>query len=361
MNDPESKQPVVRTLKELAAALGVSRTTISNAFNRPNQLSAELRDRILNSAQELGYPGPNPLARKLRIGRAGAIGVLFGDTLPYAFTDPAAIEFLRGVAQICERHHSGMLILPVVDEPNAGRMIREAAVDGFVTHCLPDGSPVIPCVLERRLPVVAVEQSKIPGVLAVEIDDANGARAAARHLLELGHRRFAILSLDLRPDGRCGRASKARLQHIQYPVTSHRLKGYQWALREVGIDPDDVPVMECPRNDRDLAYEATRELLASKQSPTAILAMSDQLAHGALQAARELDLAVPSQLSVVGFDDAPGAEGLQPPLTTVRQPLAEKGRIAASLLLEYGNASAPVADRTLGTELVIRGSTAVAE
>ena len=358
MSEQGSKSPAVRTLKDLAAALGVSRTTISNAFNRPDQLSAELRDRILGSAQELGYPGPNPLARRLRTGRAGAIGVLFGDSLPYAFTDAAAISFLRGVAQVCERHHAGMLILPVVDEPAAGRMVREAAVDGFLTQFLPDGSPVIPWVLERRLPVVAVEQSKIPGVLAVNVDDFSGARAAAQHLLDLGHRQFAILSLDLRPDGRRGRVSRSRLGRIEYPGTARRLGGYQAALREAGIDPGQVPVMECEGNNRELARQATRELLASRAPPTALLAMSDELAQGALQAAQELAVPVPERLSVVGFDDAPGADCLQPPLTTVRQPLVEKGRVAASLLLESSLDSTPTEDRLLETELIIRGSTA---
>jgi DNA-binding LacI/PurR family transcriptional regulator len=360
VSEQESKPPTARTLKDLAVALGVSRTTISNAFNRPNQLSAELRDRILNSALELGYPGPHALARKLRTGRAGAIGVLFGDTLPYAFTDAAAIAFLRGVAQVCERHHAGMLILPAVDEPAAGRMVREAAVDGFITHCLPDGSTILPWVLERQLPVVVVEQSKIPGVLSVGIDDLSGARAAARHLLDLGHRHFAILSLDLRPDGHRGLVSRARLGRIDYPGTARRLGGYQAILREAGIDLNRVPVMECSGNDRHLAREATLELLESSDSPTALLAMSDELAHGALQAARQLGVAVPERLSVVGFDDAPGAEHLQPPLTTVRQPLTEKGRVAARLLLQSAKVSADIEDYLLRTELIIRGSTAVA-
>ena len=352
----EQKSLKVRTLKQLAAALGVSRTTVSNAFNRPDQLSDALRNQILEAAREFGYAGPNPVARKLRTGRAGAVGVLFGGSLPYAFTDPAAIAFLRGVAQICEQNHSGVLILPVVNEPDAGRMIREAVVDGFVTYCLPDESPVIPCVLERGLPVTMVEQSPIAGVNSIEIDDTGGAYTAARHLLMLGHRQFAILSLDLRPDGRSGRVSAARRSQIQYALTANRLTGFETAFREAGLKAA-MPVIECPHNDRGLAREFTAKLLKGKSPPTAILTMSDELALGALQAAGDCGIPVPESLSIVGFDDIPLASQVRPALTTVRQPLAEKGRLAVEILFKQKSATEELEHHRLETSLVVREST----
>jgi len=360
MTGKQQTHPLVtiRTLKDLAAALGVSRTTVSNAFNRPDQLSPQLRERILNEAQNLGYPGPDPVARKLRTGRAAAIGVLFGDTLPYAFTDAAAIGFLRGVAQICEQHHVGMLILPVQNEPSAGKMIRDAAVDGFITYCLPDESPVIPYILERRVPTVGVEQNNMKGAVWVSIDDTAGAAAAARHLLELGHRRMAILSLDLKPDRHAGRVSDARRRGVLYQGTAHRLSGYDVAFKAAGIDPATVPVIECPGNERKLARELTMSLLQGEQAPTAILAMSDVLAAGALQAAETLGIPVPERLSIAGFDDIPLATQVRPTLTTVRQPLQEKGQLAARLLLDARLRDKGKREHILETALIVRESTA---
>src|SRR5690606_24680418 len=92
------------TLQTVADAVGVSRSTVSNAYSNPDQLSAELREKIFEVARKIGYPGPNPAARSLRRGRAGAIGVLFTDSLPYAFTDPYAVQYLRGVSEAAERY-----------------------------------------------------------------------------------------------------------------------------------------------------------------------------------------------------------------------------------------------------------------
>jgi DNA-binding LacI/PurR family transcriptional regulator len=359
MTTKRRAQRRVKTLNDLAAALGVSRTTVSNAFNRPDQLSQPLREKILDASRELGYPGPDPVARKLRTGRAWAIGVLFGDTLPYAFTDAAAIAFLRGIAQICELKHAGVLLLPAVDEPATGRMIREAAVDGFITYCLPDASPVTPYVLQRGLPAVSVEQWRTDGMSSVEIDDRNGAAAAARHVLELGHRQIAILSLDLRPDGHRGRVSAARRRHMSYGGTARRLQGYESALEEAGIDSASVPVFECPGNDRELACAYVAAMLRQRRPPTALLAMSDELALGAIQAAREHGVEVPQQLSVIGFDDAPAASLWRPGLTTVRQPLTEKGRLAAETLFRLAEEPTAAAEHHhLETQLVIRDTTA---
>ena len=112
---------------------------------------------MLQVAAELGYGGPNPAARVLRTGRARTIGVLFYDTLAYAFTDQAAIEFLKGVAEICGREQAGMLILPAEAPEVLAQKVREVVVDGFIVYCVPDGSPLFEALASRGLPVVAVE------------------------------------------------------------------------------------------------------------------------------------------------------------------------------------------------------------
>ena len=353
---PAERKPSgrARTLDDLAKAVGVSRTTASNAFNRPDQLSAELRSKILRTAEALGYPGPNPMARMLRTGRTGSIGLLFGDTLPYALDDDTSIALLKGLARVCEKRRCGLLLLPVVDNAAAAQAVRAAAVDGFILYCLPDGSPVVPQVLERRLPVVTVDSVFVEGVPSISIDDRAGAQQAATHLLELGHRRLAILSLDLQTEEHFGAVTRQRRSEIHYRPTALRLEGYGAALLEKGLDPWRVPVFECPGNSEMHARRATLELLKGPRPPTGILAMSDRFAIGAFQAALQLGLQVPGDLSVVGFDDIPAAAQFRPALTTVRQPLVEKGIAAAEMLLKK---RAPATSHVLDTGLIVREST----
>lgn len=342
------------TLKELADAVGVSRTTASNAFNRPDQLSPALRDRILSEAHRLGYPGPNPAARMLRTGRAGAIGLVFADPLPYAVGDPTAVAFLQGVARVCERAEAGLLLIPAFNPGAARSTIQAAAVDGFILYCLPFPGATVDEVLERRLPVVAVDLEAPPAVPRVGIDDRAGARMAAAHLLGLGHRRFGVIALDLLPDGHAGPVDEERRAAATYRTTVDRLDGYLEALTAAGIWPESVPVEECPGNSETAACAAASVLLRRSPRPTAILAMSDRLAFGVLRAAADAGLDVPRDLSVIGFDDIPMAAHAAPPLTTIRQPLVDKGAVAAGLLIGEIDRQSPV---LLGTELVVRAST----
>lgn len=339
------------TLLDVARAAGVSRTTVSNAFNRPDQLSAELRARVLEVARELGYTGPHPAARVLRTGRTGTIGLLFYDTLAYAFSDQAAIEFLRGVAEVCGREHAGLLILPAEEPGVLAQKVREVMVDGFIVYCLPEDSPVIEALLARGLPMVGVENPSFGVGRQILIDDRGGALAAGQHVLGLGHRHVGVVSLAMAPDGYRGPVDAARRAAARYRDTAMRCDGYLEALAAAGLQP--VGVEEEPENDAEAGAAAARRLLAQRPRPTAILTMSDVLALGVLHAASEAGLEVPGELSVVGFDDVPMAAALRPPLTTVRQPLQEKGRLAAWRLFEGAERGTDM----LPTELVVRGST----
>lgn len=337
------------TLLDVARAAGVSRTTVSNAFNRPDQLSADLRARILEVAERLGYAGPNPVARVLRTGRANTIGIVFSDPLPYLFTDPVAIALLQGVAAACEASHTGVLILPA-DAPEAvAARVREAVVDGFLVYCHDEDSPVIDALAVRGLPAVGVDLDGFALGPVVTIDDRRGAAAAARHLIGLGHRDLAVMAL---ASERAISQDSRRLARFK-PVRD-RLAGYRDAMVEAGLDPAGLRIVEEPENDPAAAEAVALRLLRRRTRPTAILAMSDVLAIGVLRAALQLGLSVPEQLSVVGFDDIPMAVDLTPPLTTVRQPLVEKGRLAAAVLLGFAGSSSA----SLPTELIVRGSTA---
>ena len=343
------------TLEDLARAAGVSRTTASNAFNRPDQLSARLRERVLGIARDIGYGGPSPAGRMLRTGRAGAIALVFADTLGYAFDDPVSLELLKGVADECEATSTGLLLLPSANDVGADA-VQHAAVDGFMVYCLSNASSTIARVLGRGVPVVTIDQGLRQGELAsVGIDDRRAARRAAEHLLGLGHRRFGVVTFELRPDGHSGRVTPERLRMADFTPSCERLLGYADALHAAGIDPATVPIEERPGNTESVGAEAARALLGSTPRPTALLATSDRLALGVMAAAREPGLRVPADLSVVGFDDIAAAATSDPPLTTIRQPLRAKGEAAARRLL------APRQTRRhqiLPTELVVRGSTA---
>ena len=165
-----SRSPTPRrraTLASLAAELKVSRTTISNAYNRPDQLSADLRERVLATAKRLGYPGPDPVARSLRTRKAGAVGLMITEPLNYSFSDPAALDFVAGLAESCEDAGQGLLLVAVgpnraVSDGSAA--VLAAGVDGFVVYSASDDDPYLQVVQQRHLPVVVVDQPKdVPG------------------------------------------------------------------------------------------------------------------------------------------------------------------------------------------------------
>ena len=341
------------TLQTIADALGVSRTTVSNAYNRPDQLAPALRDRILATARELGYSGPDPAARGLRSGRRDVVGLLFTEQLSYAFTDPAAVLLLQGIARATEAAGVALLLVPAHGR-GARSAVQDAVVDAFCIYSMPDGHPNVHAALERRLPTIVVDEPRLEGHAYVGIEDRKGARLAAEHLLGLGHRRFALLCERSRDDGYSGPMTPERERTTTYAINRERTMGYRDALEAAGIAWDRMPKHELPANHPDQGLEGARAVLATDPRPTALLAGTDQLALGALEAARERGLTVPRDLSVVGFDDVPGAAWSQPPLTTIRQPLLDKGEIAGRMLL----ADHPDREVILPVELVVRGTTA---
>lgn len=315
------------TLKRLAEELGVSPMTVSNAFNRPDQLSSALRERIVGHARERGYPGPDPLARGLRRGRAGAIGLISDTRLSYAFDDPAASAVMAAVCAAAEEEELGLLLVP----HGGPAALSSALVDGVVVYSVAEDDPLLAIAVARRLPTVIIDQPTGTSLPTVGIDDERAGGDAARHLTGLGHTRFAVVAFGLDHDDRTGPADLARRRDSPYAVSRRRLAGYAGALEDAGIVWGDVPVLECEGSVRDAGRAAAEQLLARAEPPTAILATSDVLALGVLDAAAGAGISIPGELSVVGFDDVPGAAAAG--LTTIRQDHQAKGRAAAELLL----------------------------
>jgi DNA-binding LacI/PurR family transcriptional regulator len=234
-------------------------------------------------------------------------------------------------------------------------------VDGFVVYCMAEDDQMIDAVRERRLPAVYVDdppKASARDLPIVRVDDEDGARAAAEHLLGLGHRRIGVVTFELAPHPVGGLADLRRQAQTSFRPTRLRLDGYKKALASAGVLWEDVPVYECPENVPTEGAEAARVLLGMDPRPTALLATSDQLAFGVIEAVKEMGLTVPGDVSVVGFDDVPEAARSDPPLTTVHQDHVEKGLLAGRLLVAGLEGEEPQAPAMLPTLLVQRASTA---
>jgi len=355
----DGPMPQKVTLQTIADHLGVSRTTVSNAYNRPDQLGDGLRESILSAASALGYRGPDAAGRMLRTGRTGAIGLLFTDDLRFVFTDPDTTHFMQGVAETSALAGTGLMLLPVpVGLEIAETAVPSTVVDGYLVFSVAEGHPALDWILGRGVPVVIVDEPDLGDTTSfVGIDDRLGARLAAEHLVGLGHKRIGVLMSRLGLSSEPGPASRERVHHSAVRIARERMSGYEDAIAAGGGDRESLVAWEAGGNDPDAGRRAVLEMLQTHPEISAVLCFSDQLAIGAAQAGERLGRQVPDELSIVGFDDVPRAATWDPPLTTIRQPLVDKGRAAAELLLGQitdggrGRIQLPI-------ELVVRRSTA---
>ncbi len=321
-------------MKDVAALASVSLWTVSNAFSHPERVASSTRERVLGAAAALGYAGPNPLARSLASGRTGVVALVAAGAAEPLLADTSAALVARGLIHACDR--AGVSVL-FTGHPGG------AAVDGWVLLRDASAAPAL------QGPVVAVDAPAVAGVSAVGADVAAGAAEAARHLAQLGHRRLAILSwpgCGERLEGArrgWGEAGPVEVFMARTPTGFHgRPAGRAQEERAVG------PV----RGD---GVEAARVVVGRAPRATAILALSDSLAVGALEAVRWMGLRVPEDISIAGIDDLPESAALQ--LTSVFVPYLPMGELAGAMLatlMERGEAPAP---GLMPTALTIRGTT----
>jgi len=348
-------------MTRVAEELGVSSMTISNAYNHPERVSESLREQIFETAERLGYAGPDPVARSLRRQKTNLVGVLYSNPLSYAFDDAAQVLFLKGVAAATEEAGMGLVLVPgsVGSSPNErASAVMEAAVDGFVVYSIADDDPLVEAALRRRLPTVIADQPLLEDVPYVGIDNESAAREVAGHLVDLGHERFGVVSFSIAAADRpSGIADSRRQRSATLRVTRARLAGYEAVLEAAGLPWKEVPVYECFGSSKTQGREAADALLSWDPPLTAILALSDQLALGVIEAAKERGLSVPEDLSVAGFDDVPEALTSRPPLTTVHQDHTKKGELAGRLLVAQLREEETEDTNLLPALLVVRGST----
>ncbi|MGZ4177073.1 MAG: LacI family DNA-binding transcriptional regulator [Solirubrobacteraceae bacterium] len=355
------------TLQSIADRLGCSAKTVSNAYNRPDQLSPAMRERVLAVAGELGYAGPDPLAAGLRRGRVGAIGFAYANRLSYAFEDPVSVALLAGASTVAEGAGTGLLLVPgsATQERNAAA-VSTAVMDGLLIFSMADDDPLVEAAIARGLPTVVIDEPEPVALVAagrggrdapgwIGIDDRAAARTAAEHVLALGHRRIGVITFALWRGQERGAMDADAQAAARYAVTRRRLEGYRDAVGAAGLDWRAVPVVAGVTSSVQEGAAAAVTLLDARADVTALLCLSDRLAEGAMLHARARGLDVPGELSVVGFDDAETAGPLG--LTTVRQPHREKGEQAARTLLALMEGGVVEAVTVLQTELVVREST----
>jgi DNA-binding LacI/PurR family transcriptional regulator len=341
------------SLKSVALAAGVSVSSVSNAYNKPEQLSEAVRTRILEVAREQGYAGPDAAARSLRSRRAGAIGMLFTEQLSYAFSDPYSVGLLAGLAEVAEQSRTGLLLIPVapVDstDPDAVetsvQAVRQAVIDGIVAYCVDPEHPAHEVIRSRGLPVVATND--VPGLTHyVLIDEIGSTRKVGQHLRKLGHRQVGVV-LTSHSHGNELSVIEADESHL-LDFEQKRLQGFREGL---GSGAEIVAVTG-GHNSIESGRAAAAELLDRVDRPTAIMATSDVMALGVLQAMDERRLVPGKDVSVTGFDDIPEAAAAG--LTTVSQLIAERGRLMGRMLLDPDFAETRV---VLPTKLIVRAST----
>lgn len=322
-------------MAEVAAAAGVSAMTVSYAYSQPGRLSPAAAQAVAEAAQRLGYTGPHPGARALRRGRAGALGVVIGEHLTYAFDDPQARQFLAGVAAVCASRDVALTLVPVTGTDEDEARVAAAAVDGFVVWTLDESDPVLAAVAATGLPA-AVHGATTADLPAVGIDD-RAAAAAIGALVFAGAEHPLVLSFPLSTARRPNLEVGLDPDRASFPVTRDRLHGLRQAWQDGGRAWSQVRVAVCPTNTATDAATAITHALANSQPLDAVAAMSDELALAAMTVLAATGKTVPHDVAITGFDDTPAAAPAG--LSTIAQDLRAQGARCASIALDPGSSS----------------------
>lgn len=303
--------------------------TVSYTYTRPSRVAPDTRDRVLAAAARLGYAGPDPVARSLRSGSTGNLGVVLGEHLNYAFEDPQAARFLSGVSKVCIDNRLGLVLIPSTGDAGDVERIREAAVDGFVLWTTEIGDPVLDAVAATGRPAAIQGGPEAAGIHAIAADDRAAARAMARHMLSNAESPL-ILSHPLDRERWSG-VVRGQRQDVRFPVTSSRLAGFCDAIEQNGREWDSTAVAVAARNTREEGRLVVESALAQFR-PDVVIAMSDQLAAGALDA-------LGASARVSGWDDSEIAQSLG--FSSIRQSLYDQGVECATVAAGLGAASLP--------------------
>jgi LacI family transcriptional regulator len=329
------------TINDIAKKVGLSKASVSRALNGKQDVDPETRKRVLKLAAQIGYVA-SASARALSNGRSNCLGLL----VP-SLTWPWILEVLRGVAEEIERSGYSLILYTTAGGADSERafmsqVVPAGAVDGLALVIPPGMLDYIGRLAKGGLPVVVIDDrghhQEFPTVATTNIE---GGRSATRHLVELGRRRIAMLNGPL-----------------DYGCNRDRLEGYKSVLEQAGIRFDARRVITADFAEGGGASAMT-SLLTADPRLDAVFAANDLMAFGAMRTLRNAGRRVPDDVAVVGFDDLPASAMTHPPLTTIRQPLYEMGRTAATMVMAAVRGESIPKRVELPTSLVVRGSSGV--
>jgi LacI family transcriptional regulator len=328
------------TINDIARELGIANSTVSRALRDDPRISDRVKKEVKRTAARMGYI-PNIAARSLRTGQSKMIGFLMRD-----IRDGLSSEMIPGVEAACAEHGLGLLLCNARDDPESERyylrMLQQRRVDGVLILTPASHKPEPYVAFRRSIPLVLVDiELEDNPLCAITVDHKMGGYLATRHLLDLGHRRIAYLTgpMHLSP---CIRV----------------VEGYKRAMTEAGLPLDDHLVVVSEKTGISDGYHGLLEILKMSPQPTAMATVSDVMAAGALEAARQHGVRIPDDFSIVGYDDIPLSGLMSPPLSTVAQDKETLARLAVELLWEEISAEKHTHRQVvLPPSLVIRGST----
>jgi len=334
------------TIEEVALAARVSRSTVSRVINNHPSVRPHVRQRVEDVIAQLRY-SPRAAARSLASRRTQSVGLLIPRSAALIFADPFFPHVIQGITETCSRRGYFLMLSMVTAEREQDfyeRVIAGHHVDGLLMLSSDVDDPILPMLIRDATPLVLVGRHPyLPEVSSADVDNLGGARAAVRHLIELGHERIATITGPL-----------------FMAAAMDRRDGYKQALAEALIPIRPEMIREADFTQAG-GHFCMRALLEIDRPPTAVFTASDPMAIGAIRAIVEAGLSVPRDISVVSFDDLPLSRMLTPPLTTIHQPLYELGAAAADLLLNRleNPSEDPTLHTRLPTHLVVRDSTSV--
>lgn len=319
----------VWTLKSVAKELGVSNATVSNAFNRPDQLSKKRREEILESCKKIGYSGPNRAAQSLRKGHFNTVALVLPDSIEYMISDPVASNFVKGVSSVLEKNKVNLLLFSgTSDNINA----VSDFVDGFICYGSPRNLKLIDQLRITTKKVVTADFD-IDRKASVRVDNEQAAYEIAKLAIKSTDDAIAILGLRLLDSDLTCRVYDVPSLDYKSSIAHQRLNGYNQAIAESGATLRNDRIWNIPQSKHHYALIAAREALTTIPRPNVLLCMSDLIALAAIKEINSMGLKIPEDIRVVGFDGIDEALHSSLPLTTVHQNSIKKGVKAAELFI----------------------------
>ena len=327
---------------DVAQKAGVSRTTVSFVLNNtPGKgVSEDTRQKVLKIAAELNYT-PNEGARSLALLKHHSIGIFICHT-HFVFSDAYIVRLIEGISQELNKHRIQLVIQSVrLDQSNYLQLARQDNVDGIILLNTHDNDEGLSEIIEADFPLVVIGSLSDRTICQVDIDNMAASKKVTEHLINLGHKRIAMIIH----------------APIVYYAARMRYKGYREAMEEAGLAVSKQWICEGDFSEQS-GYSAMQKLLCSADSPTAVFAGNDMIAYGAVKAVKDAGMNIPSDISIAGFDDDFLSRYLNPPLTTMSLPAAGLGSTASRLLINCLLGKKPPKEKKiiLPTHLSVRES-----